>query len=161
VKAQAEARRRASILTFISGGGLSFQYPVAWHATVANAMNMMGITIVPARGERLEGMRQLVVDFQRVTVGIDEVEAALIDVVGGAQDLDAIADKVGRRHAKPHSCRPGRRCAQARSGRVAGAAPFQVLDAGRCRGVEVVAQRHEHAPVLRSSSVMTKPSTSR
>jgi hypothetical protein len=42
---------------------------------------------------------QLVIDLERVAIGIGEIEAALIDMVGGPQDLDAAADEVGVRVA--------------------------------------------------------------
>jgi len=42
---------------------------------------------------------QLVIDLERIAVGVGEIEAALIDVVGGPQDLDAAADEVGVRVA--------------------------------------------------------------
>jgi hypothetical protein len=42
---------------------------------------------------------QFVIDLERVTVGIGEIDAALIDMVGGPQDLDATADEVSVRVA--------------------------------------------------------------
>jgi len=39
-------------------------------------------------------MRQLIIDLERVTVGVGKIKAALIDVVGGPQDLDPAADEV-------------------------------------------------------------------
>jgi len=95
-------------------------------------------------------VRQLVIDLERVAVGVGEIKAALIDVVGGPQDLDPTADEVSVRLT---------------SGRIAAdlkcdvAKPdLPVLRALRCLGrrmltdverVKVVAQCHEHATVLR------------
>ena len=51
------------------------------------------VLIGAAVGEQLQRMGQLVIDLERVAVGIGEVKAALIDVIGGPEDLYAVLPK--------------------------------------------------------------------
>jgi hypothetical protein len=36
---------------------------------------------------------QLVIDFEHIAVGIGEIDAALVDVIGGSEDLDAFSTR--------------------------------------------------------------------
>ena len=95
-------------------------------------------------------MRQLIVDLERVTVGIGEVEAALIDVVGGAQDLDAIADKVGVGVTQTSvTADLEGDVSEADLAALRALRRFGFWMLADVEGVEVVAQCHEHAPVVR------------
>ena len=95
-------------------------------------------------------MRQFVINLERVAVGICEIEAALIDVVGGPQDLDAATDEVsvglsqGRVTADLERDVAEPDLAALRALRRFGRGVLTDVER-----VEVVAQCHEHATVLR------------
>ena len=52
------------------------------------------VIITAAIGEQLQRVGHLELDLENIAVRIGEVKAALIDMVGGAQDWDAVLDQV-------------------------------------------------------------------
>src|SRR5271166_2414821 len=125
-----------------------FEQPVGQR--VPGSADLQRLVLVgPTFGEQLQRVRQFVIDFERVAVRVGEVEAALVDVVGGAQDLDPAADEVsvglaqGRIAADLESDVSEPDLPPLRSLR--GFGSRMLSDVER---VEIVAQGHEHAAVL-------------
>src|SRR3974390_580108 len=52
------------------------------------------VLVAAAVREQLQRIGQLVVYLERVAVGIGEIDAALIDMIGGSEDLDPLLDQV-------------------------------------------------------------------
>ena len=98
VGAQAGARsfcrvRSASIRASISGPGQSSSSQSGNGSSAALTGERLVLIGAPV-GEQLQRMRHLVIDFERVAVGVGEVKAALIDVVGRPHDGDAVPDQM-------------------------------------------------------------------
>jgi hypothetical protein len=63
-----------------------------WRVFVADRQRF--VIIGAAAREQLESVRHLVINFEGIAVWIGKVKATLIDVIGGAQDPDAILDQM-------------------------------------------------------------------
>src|SRR5271169_1331782 len=53
------------------------------------------VLVAAAVGEQLERVGHLVIDLENSTVRVSEIEAALVDVVGGSHDRDAALNQMG------------------------------------------------------------------
>src|SRR5438270_1686434 len=63
---------------------------------LAGAADREGLVLVAAAiGEQLESVGHLVINLENSAVGVGEIKAALVDVVGGAHDRDAAFDQMG------------------------------------------------------------------
>ena len=116
---------------------------------ISAAQRQLLVLVAAAIWEKLQRTGQLVIDLEAVSVGIGEIQAALVEVVDGPQDLDAVFQKMGVSLAQrgiaadakgdvhePHLSALRVRC-------VAGRGVLRDV-----KGVVGVAQRHENAPVI-------------
>jgi hypothetical protein len=63
---------------------------------LADAADREGLVLVAAAiGKQLQRIGHLVIDLENIAVGVGEVIAALVDVVGGTHDRDAVFDQMG------------------------------------------------------------------
>src|SRR5260370_22754365 len=96
------AVRRAQSLSGAANARSWLSSPAPRHRPEADAAVAAGaayrewlVLVTAAVGEQFQRVGHLVIDLEHIAVGVGEIKAALIDVVGGPHDRDPVFDQMG------------------------------------------------------------------